>query len=340
MPAPATANLANDSTTDPLPMQVLRGLAVSPGIAIGPVVVLDPRGMRLPPRKIAPEAVGAELSRLDHGLDAAWHEAEQAGTDARERLGPQYGDILAAHAQMIGDPTLRADTHARIERERIAAEHAVIEILEVHAQRLERLSDSHFAARAADVRDIESRILGHLIGQRPKSFQDDLPAPALVLAQDLSPSEAASLDPQRVLGFATEAGGRASHTAIVAAALEIPAVVGLGRFLDLVRQSRMAIIDGDLGLVILDPDDATQARYRLAAAERSARFQILSQAGRPAGRNAGLDPGRTLGKHRVHLRGRGLSAPGSRGCRTVSHRVPLPQRRGSSLRGSAISGLC
>ena len=295
MPAPPSPNSANDTTTTAPPMQVLRGVAVSPGIAIGPVVVLDPRGMRLPPRKIAPEAVSTELSRLDHGLDAARREAEQAGLDAWERLGLQYGDILAAHAQMIGDPTLRADTRARIERKRIAAEHAVIEVLEAHATRLERLSDSHLAARAADVRDIEARILGQLIGQRPKSFQDELPAPALVLAQDLSPSEAATLDPQRVLGFATEVGGRASHTAIVAAALEIPAVVGLGRFLNLVRQSRMAIIDGDEGLVILDPDEPTQARYRAAAAERSARFQILSQ-------EADL-PAETLDATRVELWG-------------------------------------
>ncbi|MGZ3471016.1 MAG: PEP-utilizing enzyme, partial [Isosphaeraceae bacterium] len=155
---------------------------------------------------------------------------------------------------MIGDITLRADARARVEHEQVSAEHAIIEVLEAHATRMERLNDSYLAARAADVRDIEARILGQLIGQRPKSFQDELPAPALVLAQDLSPSEAAGLDPNRVLGFATEAGGRASHTAIVAAALEIPAVVGLGRFLDLARQCRIAIIDGDEGLVILDPD--------------------------------------------------------------------------------------
>ena len=295
MPAPASPNSANDSSTAPPPMQVLRGLAVSPGIAIGPVLVLDPRGMRLPPRKIAAEAVAAELARLDQGLDAAWREAEQAGRMPGSRLGPQYADILAAHARMIGDPTFATDTHARIEQERIAAEHAVIEVLEAHAMRLERLSDSHLAARAADVRDIEARILGQLIGQRPKSFQDELAAPALVLAQDLSPSEAAGLDPQRVLGFATEGGGRASHTAIVAAALEIPAVVGLGRFLDLARQSRMAIIDGDQGLVILDPDEPTQARYRTAAAERSARFQVLSQ-------QADL-PAETLDSTRVELWG-------------------------------------
>ena len=159
---------------------------------------------------------------------------------------------------MIGDFTLRADARARVEHEQVSAEHAIIEVLEAHAARLERLSDSYLAARAADVRDIEARILGQLIGQRPKPFQDELPAPALVLAQDLSPSETAGLDPNRVLGFATEAGGRASHTAIVAAALEIPAVVGLGKFLDIARQCRTAVIDGDEGLVILDPDLPTQ----------------------------------------------------------------------------------
>jgi phosphotransferase system enzyme I (PtsI) len=258
-------------------MQVLRGMAVSPGIAIGPVVVLDPRRVRLPPRRIAQAAVDAELARLDRGLVAAGTEAEHAGADARERLGPQYADILAAHARMIGDATFRADARMRIEQERISAEHAVFEVLEAHATRLEQLSDSYLAARAADVRDIEARILGQLIGQRSKTVLDELSAPALILTQDLSPSAAAGLDPHRVLGFATEAGGRASHTAIVAAALEIPAVVGLGKFLDLARHSRMAIIDGAEGLVILDPDPVTEERYRAAAAEQSARFRVLSQ---------------------------------------------------------------
>jgi phosphoenolpyruvate-protein phosphotransferase (PTS system enzyme I) len=295
MPPPASSISVPEPPAMAVPMHVIRGIAVSPGIAIGPILVLDPRGMRLPPRKIMAEAVVAELERLDHGLEVAGREAEQAEGEARARLGPQYADILAAHARMIGDVTLRADTRARVEHEQIAAEHAVIEVLEAHATRLERLSDSYLAARAADVRDIEARILGQLIGQRPKSFLDELPTPTLVLAQDLSPSEAAGLDPRRVLGFATEAGGRASHTAIVAAALEIPAVVGLGKFLDIARQCRIAVIDGDEGLVILDPDLPTQARYRAAAAERSARFQELS-------RQANL-PAETLDSTRVVLWG-------------------------------------
>src|SRR5207248_6283845 len=118
------------------------------------------------------------------------------------------------------------------------------------------------------------RILGHLVGERPQPFQEDLAAPTIVLAHDLTPSEAAGLDPRRVPGFATEVGGRSSHTAIVAAALEIPAVAGLGPFLDRARHCRLAIIDGDQGLVILDPDDETQDRYRRTAAQRSAWFQV------------------------------------------------------------------
>ncbi len=151
------------------------------------------------------------------------------------------------------------------------------EVLEGYAARLERLTGSHLAARAADVRDIEERILGRLLGERPEPFQHGLAAPTIVLAHDLTPSEAAGLDPRRVPGFATEAGGRASHTAIVAAALEIPAVAGLGPVLHHAHHCRMAIVDGDQGLVILDPDDETQERYRRMAAERSARFQVLAR---------------------------------------------------------------
>jgi phosphotransferase system enzyme I (PtsI) len=162
MPLSASSNPTpnNDLATATTPMRVLRGIAVSPGIAIGPVLVLDSRGVRLPPRRIDAGAVAAELARLDDGLNAAVSEAAQAEQEARLRLGPQYADILAAHGRMIADPTLRADTQALISRDQIAAEHALIEVLEAHAVRLERLTDSHLAARAADVRDIETRILG------------------------------------------------------------------------------------------------------------------------------------------------------------------------------------
>ena len=264
-------------------MQVLRGFAISPGIAVGPIVVLDSRGLRLPPRSISESVVGAELERLERGLEAARAGVGRDEAEVRSRLGPQYADILAAHSRMIADPTLRREARDLIEQEKIPAEHSIREVLEGYAVRLERLTESHLSARAADLRDIQTRILAHLIGERPESFQDALAAPTIVLTHDLSPSEAAGLDPGRVLGFATEVGGRSSHTAIVAAALEIPAVAGIGPFLDRARHCRLAIVDGDQGLVIFDPDQETQERYRRTAAERSARFQILErQADRPA----------------------------------------------------------
>ena len=339
MPPSGTLISTSDPPPTAAPMHVLNGIAVSPGIAVGPILVLDPRGMRLPPRTISAAAVEREVERLDRGLEVAGHKAEEAEDQARARLGPQYADILAAHARMIGDVTLRADARARVEHEQISAEHAVIEVLEEHATRLERLSDSYLAARAADVRDIEERILSQLIGQRPKSFQDDLPTPALVLAQDLSPSETAGLDRDRVLGFATEAGGRASHTAIVAAALEIPAVVGLGKFLDIARSCRTAVIDGDEGLVILDPDLPTQARYRAAAAERSARFEVLYD--KPICRpKLSIPPGSNSGAILSSPRRSAPVEPGRRGCRVVPHRVSVPERPAPPQRRGAVRGLC
>jgi phosphotransferase system enzyme I (PtsI) len=283
---------ANPAT---MPMQVVRGFAVSAGIAIGPVVVLDRRGLPMPTRNIASSAVSSELDRLDRGLDEARAAAKSDEAEARTRLGPQYADILAAHCRMIADPTLRRDTRTLIEDNLVSAEHAVQSVLEGHAQRLESLVGSHLAARAADVRDIEDRILSHLTGMPAQPLGDELTGATIVLAHDLSPSEAAGLDPRKVLGFATEGGGRASHTAIVAAALEIPAIVGLGTFLDRAGSCRLAIIDGDAGLLILDPDPETRDRYRKIAAARSARFQFLTE-------QADL-PAVTLDDHAVELWG-------------------------------------
>lgn len=258
-------------------MQTLRGIAVSPGIAIGPAVFIDPHGQRLPRRKIAPESVAAELDRLAQGLATAQTEAETAESAARLRLSPQYADILAAHAQMIADPTLLRDARGWIERDHLSAEHAISEVLDSHANRLAKLSDPYLAARAADVRDIQRRILAHLMGERPPSVMEDVLSPSVLLTHDLSPSETAGLDPSLVLGFATEAGGRASHTSIVAEALEIPAVVGIGRFRELARSARTVIIDGDGGLVVIDPDEATLEKYRRLATERAAWVKGLAR---------------------------------------------------------------
>jgi len=270
-------------------MTTLRGIAVSPGIALGPALVVDPRGFRVSARLLDPAAVSAELERLHDALQAAQGEAEAAEREARGRLEPQYADILAAHVRMITDPILRQDAEERIRRDTVPAERAVYDVLEGHARRLESTGVEHLAARAADVRDILRRILDQLTGHPPTLTTGSTDDPVILLAEDLSPSEAAALDPNRVLGFATEFGGRTSHTAIVAAALEIPAVVGISHLLEAGRGCQSVIIDGDSGVVLLDPDPETYRRYQEAARQRAREFADLArQADRPAETRDGL----------------------------------------------------
>src|SRR5207244_3776280 len=123
------------------------------------------------------------------------------------------------------------------------------------------MNSGTFAARAADLYDIEKRILHNLLGQRREQLQH-LKVPVIVLAHDLTPSETATLDTKKVFAFATESGGKTSHTAIMAGALEIPAVVGLGRFITDVSGGDLVIVDGNKGELILNPDAQTLERYK------------------------------------------------------------------------------
>ena len=329
MPAPASPNSADRLDDGPPPMQVLRGLAVSPGIAIGPVVVLDPPRPAAAPPQDRGRGRRRRAGPARRGLDAAWREAEQAGSDARERLGPQYADILAAHAQMIADPTLRADAHARIERERIAAEHAVIEVLEAHASRLERLSDSYLAARAADVRDIEARILGQLIGQRPKSFQDELAAPRWSWPRTSRPARRPAWT--RSASWASpprRAGGPATRPSS-------PPRWRSRRWWAWAGSSTSSgqMPDGHHRRRRRDWSSSTPTRPPRSA---TARPPPSGRPGSRSSRSRPTCPAETLDATRVELwgnieftsRGRGLPAAGGRGRRAVPHRVPLPERRG------------
>src|SRR5439155_7308384 len=123
--------------------------------------------------------------------------------------------------------------------------------------------DSALRSRVTDLYDLERSVLGHLLGQRREQLKE-LRQPVIVVAHDLTPSETAALDPKLVHAFATEAGGRASHTAIMAGVLEIPAVVGLGRFLSDVSGGDEVIVDGNRGMVIVGPDEETRERHEQA----------------------------------------------------------------------------
>src|SRR5262245_32195949 len=244
-------------------MEIKRGIPVSPGVAIGPALVLDTEYFRIPQRFVEGDRLAAEMQRLRHSLTAAANEARHNQQAVSDKVGKQYGAIFGAHAMLIEDATLAGEIEGLMRDQGFAAEYAVSRVIRRHAKALESLGNTTFATRAADLFDIEKRILRHLLGQRREQIRH-LKEAVIVLAHDLTPSETAALDPTKVVAFATEAGGRASHTAIMAGALEIPAVVGLGRFVTDVSGGDSVIVDGNRGILILNPDDETLERYEKA----------------------------------------------------------------------------
>jgi phosphotransferase system enzyme I (PtsI) len=240
-------------------MEIKRGIAVSPGVAIGPALVVDTEGYRIPQRFIDARQRAAEVERLRAALAAAAKESLEKQQAIDQKLGKKYGAIFAAHAMLIEDPELIREVEGLIQDQRHSAEYAVSRVIRRYAKELEGMA-SQFSTRSSDLFDIEKAILRQLLGSQTEELKH-LTKPVIVLAHDLTPSETAALDPKLVFAFATEAGGRASHTAIMAGVLEIPAVVGLGRFLTDLSGGDEVIVDGNRGVLIINPDEETRAHY-------------------------------------------------------------------------------
>lgn len=248
-------------------MKRLQGIAVSPGVAIGEALVVDHEGFRISRRFLPRDAVNEELLRLQVAIDAATAEIEQSRQRIAEQLGDDYASIFSAHVQMLNDPRLRQELEEMISERHYSPEYSVSRAMRRYAKVFQSLEGAYMAERANDIFDIEKRLLRHLLGERREGLAK-VTSEVLVLARNLTPSETANMNPELIRGFVTEIGGPGSHTAIVAEGLGIPAVVGVGNFLTEVSGGETVIIDGDEGLVILQPDEETLARYVHEAAQQ------------------------------------------------------------------------
>ncbi len=242
-------------------MQVFKGLPVSPGIVIGKVLVADDEVHHIARRGIPATGVAAELMRLDAALAAAIVDIKRVFDRAEREMGKQTAGIFRFHIGMLQDPALVGQIRAMIEKDLVSAEFATDQTLRSLADRFRHAGDSVFATKVNDLHDLSGRLLTHLAGgQRRRMASPD--SETVIVARDLTPSQTAQFDRQKVLGFATDLGGMTSHTAIIAKALEIPAVVGCQSLLRHAYDGGTIILDGDQGTVVLNPDEATLADYR------------------------------------------------------------------------------
>jgi phosphotransferase system enzyme I (PtsI) len=258
-------------------------------VVIGSALVFGAEKGRVPERFVRKSGVAKEVKRFGAALVAARKDMKALASEAAREIGEGASSIFDAHLWILNDKSLQQDITQRIERNRFTAEYAVSRAFRRYGQVFRSIKDKYLAERVHDVQDVEQRLLGTLMGSR-RTDLSHLDQPAIIVAHDLTPSQTASLQREKVLGFAVDVGGPTSHSAILARALEIPAVVGIERASAEVSGGDQVIVDGNRGLVILKPDQKTLTRYRKAA-RRFAEFEaaIAKEADLPAVAPDGLD---------------------------------------------------
>jgi phosphoenolpyruvate-protein phosphotransferase (PTS system enzyme I) len=245
-------------------MDEVQGIPVSSGVVMGKAFVLSDEEFCIPDRRIAEKEVATEISRLQRAVLCAESEVKDLRKDAREDLQA----IFLPHLAILGDESLWARTNQLVREDLLAPETAVAQVFQDIIRDFESLG-GFFADRYQDYLDIQRRILRHLVGTTSEPL-DRAKGRVIVVAQDLTPSQTASLDRTQVIGFATDRGGRTSHTAIIARTLGIPAVVGLSDLSRNVSNGDPLIVDGDKGLVIVRPSKRTRSLYQRIAKDNQA----------------------------------------------------------------------
>ncbi len=241
-------------------MKVKKGIGVSPGVVIAPAVVLDTEDFDIPERHVPTDSAESELSRLRKAIDVSKKEITDLKKKVVGQVGKKTAGIFDFHIGLLNDKELQKKFTETIREGNVAAEYAVATVLRGYANEFKQMPQ-YLAERMKDVYDVEKRLLRNLIGQSRQSLSH-LSRDVTVLARDLTPSQTAGMDRQHVRGLGIDAGGQTSHTAIVAHALGIPAVVGLNDVTAEVTAGKTVIIDGYRGLVIIEPDKKTVEQYQ------------------------------------------------------------------------------
>ncbi len=272
-------------------MEIRHGIPVSPGIVIAEALVLDSEELRIPQRFVESQQVEGEIGRFKQAVDDS---NETLDVEIR-RLGEEieiHARILGVHRDLASDPVLHAEVEEAIRENCYTAEHALSRVMNRYVRKLQDIKSPILSERIHDLQDVERLLLSTLLGKRIEGLSN-LQDEVVVIAHNLTPAQTAKLDPNKVRGFATDMGGKTSHTAIMGRALGIPAVVGLEDIATSVVGGDEIVIDGYRGVVIINPDEGQLAEYsaRASKMQRLAR-RLKSQAKLPA---------ETIDGHRIEV---------------------------------------
>jgi len=239
---------------------VLKGIPASPGITTGKAFLYGREQYTIPRRTITDLQIQTEIKRFKDALIQTKNEIQDIKKHISDEMGAEHGQIFSAHLLVIDDSMLIEEVISRLKRERLSIEYIFQDVLRRYIKVFSEMDDEYLKERISDVNDVGRRVLKNLIGAK-EDVLANLKEKVVVIAYDLSPSDTATMHKKNVIAFATDIGGRTSHTAIMAKSLEIPAVVGLESATKRVESGDSIIIDGTHGVVIINPSPNTAKKY-------------------------------------------------------------------------------
>jgi len=257
-------------------MKVAQGIAVSPGIAIGRAFLFSEEKLAVPSYEISPGQVSYELERFNTAVDKATRDVESLLSQEGGELGDAERKLLESHRLMLTDPELASQVGKELQSRKRNVEWVLVEVVKALTQKLAATGDEYLRERASDIHDIANRILRHLMYRKRVSLES-LDEQVILVAHNLLPSDGISMNKQMVLGIAADFGGKTSHVAILARSFEIPTVLGLSELAAHVHSGDQLIVDGNRGVVIVQPDDETLREYvRSREAWQKHELQLLN----------------------------------------------------------------
>jgi len=273
-------------------MKVLRGIGASAGVAIGPAFIYHTELPKIEARRI--EDAEAELRRVRQAMHAVDEHLSRLAEVTSQRIGPEEARVFEAHRMFLTDPSFYGEIEQEIQSQKICAEAAVQQVTTSLLSVFEAMQDEYFRARAGDLRDVSAQLLRSLLGIYSVTLKD-LQTPAIIVADELLPSDTAMLDKRLVQGIITCRGSKSAHAAILARSLGIPAVVGAAEEILQIESGSLLILDGEEGLILIDPAENEQRIYQKR--QRQDRARLLEF------RRSAADPAVTRDGHKVTILG-------------------------------------